>query len=38
MAALIDEVENRAGTLNTGDEVEDGIVERIRQLGRQALG
>ncbi|MBI3885316.1 MAG: hypothetical protein HY302_06255, partial [Opitutae bacterium] len=37
MAALLDEVENRAGTLNTGDEAEDAIVERIRQLGRQAL-
>jgi hypothetical protein len=38
MAAPIDEVANRAGTLNTGDEVEDAIVARIRQLGRQALG
>lgn len=37
MAALLDEVENRAGTLNTGDEAEDAIVERMRQLGRQAL-
>ena len=37
VAALLDEVENRAGTLNTGDEAEDAIVERMRQLGRQAL-
>ena len=37
VAALHDEVENRAGALNTGDEAEDAIVERMRQLGRQAL-
>jgi hypothetical protein len=37
VAALLDEVENRAGALNTGDEAEDAIVERMRQLGRQAL-
>lgn len=37
MTALLDEVENRAGALNTGDEAEDAIVERLRQLGRQAL-
>ena len=37
VAALLDEVENRAGTLNTGDQAEDAIVERIRQMGRQAL-
>jgi hypothetical protein len=37
MAALLDEVENRAGALNTGDEAEDAIVERMRQFGRQAL-
>jgi hypothetical protein len=37
MAALLDEVENRAGALNTGDEAEDAIVERMRQIGRQAL-
>jgi hypothetical protein len=38
MAALLDEVEKRAGTLNTGAEAEDAIVQRIRQPGRQALG
>lgn len=37
VAALLDEVENRAGALNTGDEAEDAIVERMRQFGRQAL-
>lgn len=37
MSALLDEVENRAGALNTGDEAEDAIVERMRQFGRQAL-
>ena len=37
MTALLDEVENRAGALNTGDEAEDAIVERMRALGRQAL-
>ena len=37
MAALLDEVENRAGALNTGDEAEEAIVERMRQFGRQAL-
>ena len=37
MAALLDEVENRAGALNTGDEAEGAIVERMRQFGRQAL-
>lgn len=37
VSALLDEVENRAGALNTGDEAEDAIVERMRQLGRQAL-
>ena len=39
-AALLDddEVENRTGTLNTGDEAGDAIVERMRELGRQALG
>lgn len=38
MAALLDEVDNRAGTLNTGDEAEDAIVERMRQFSRLALG
>lgn len=37
VVALLDEVDNRAGTLNTGDDAEDAIVERVRQLGRQAL-
>jgi hypothetical protein len=37
MAALLDEVENRAGALNTGDDAEDAIVERMRQFGQQAL-
>jgi hypothetical protein len=39
-AALLDddELENRAGTLNSGDEAEDAIVERMREPGRQALG
>ena len=37
MAALLDEVENRAGALNTGDEAEDAIVARMREFGRQAL-
>ena len=37
VAALLDEVENRAGVLNTGDEAEDAIVERMRQFGQQAL-
>jgi len=36
-AALLDEVENRAGALNTGDQAEDAIVERMRQFGREAL-
>jgi len=36
-AALLDEVENRAGALTTGDDAEDAIVERMRQFGRQAL-
>jgi hypothetical protein len=37
VTALLDEVENRAGTLNTGDDAEDAIVARLRQLGGQAL-
>ena len=37
VAALLDEVENRAGALNTGDEAEDAIVERMRQFGGCAL-
>jgi len=38
MTALLDEVENRAGTLNTADQAEDALVQRMRQIGRQALG
>jgi hypothetical protein len=34
---MLDEMENRTGTLNTADQAEDAIVERIRQLGRQML-
>ena len=37
LAALLDEVENRAGSLNTADEAEDAIVERMRRMGQQAL-
>ena len=37
VTALLDEVENRAGTLNTGDESEDAIVERTHQIGQHAL-
>jgi hypothetical protein len=37
VAALLDEVENRAGALNTGDDAEDAIVARMRQFGQQAL-
>lgn len=34
---MLDEMENRTGTLNTADQAEDAIVERIRQFGRQML-
>ena len=37
VAALLDEVENRAGTLNTGDDAEDAIVARLHQFGQHAL-
>jgi hypothetical protein len=37
VAALLDEVENRAGALNTGDDAEDAIVARMRPFGQQAL-
>ena len=37
VAALLDEVENRAGVLNTGDEAEEAFVARMREFGRQAL-
>jgi len=30
-------VENRAGTLNTGDDAEDAIVARLHQFGQHAL-
>jgi len=38
MAAVLDAAENRAGPLHTGDEAEDATVERLRPLGRWALG
>lgn len=34
---LLDEVENRGGQLNTADEAEDALVERMRAMGREAL-
>jgi hypothetical protein len=34
---MLEEVENVAGELNSADEAEDAIVERIRQMGREAL-
>lgn len=37
VSALLDEVENRAGALNTADQAEDAIVERMRQFSRRAL-
>ena len=37
MAAVLDDAENRAGPLHTGDEAEDATVERLRPLGRSAL-
>ena len=37
MAALLDDAENPAGPLHTGDEAEDATVERLRPLGRSAL-
>jgi hypothetical protein len=37
VAALIDEVENRAETLGTADEAEDALIARVRQLGRAGL-
>jgi len=36
MTALLEEVENRAGTPNTADQAEDALVEHMRQIGRQA--
>ena len=35
--ALLDEVENCAGTLNTADEAEDALAARMREMSRQAL-
>lgn len=37
VAALLDEVENRAGTLGTADEAEEALVVRVRQLGQAGL-
>lgn len=37
MEALLDEVENRTGTLGTADQAEDAVVERMRSLGQAAL-
>lgn len=37
VVALLDEVENRAGQLNTADEAEDALVERMREMSRTAL-
>jgi hypothetical protein len=34
---LLDEVENRAGALNSADEAEDAVVTRMRELGQMAL-
>ena len=34
---LLDEVENRASKLNTADDAEDALVERVREIGREAL-
>jgi len=33
MTALLEEVENRAGTPNTADQAEDALVEHMRQVG-----
>lgn len=35
--ALLDEIEDRAGTLTTADDAEDALVARLRQLGRAGL-
>jgi hypothetical protein len=34
---LLDEVENSANTLNTADEAEDALAQRMREMSRQAL-
>jgi hypothetical protein len=36
-AALLDEVENRAGALGTADAAEDALIARVRQMGRASL-
>ncbi len=36
-AALLDETENHADALHTGDQPEDAIVKRIRHIGQRAL-
>jgi hypothetical protein len=35
--ALLDEIENRAGTLTTADAAEDAMIERMRRLGQTGL-
>lgn len=37
VAALLDEVENRAGALGTADEAEAALIARVRQMGRAGL-
>jgi hypothetical protein len=34
---LLQEVENEKGRITTADEAEDAVVERLRQMGREAL-
>jgi hypothetical protein len=34
---MLEEVENASGALHSADEAEDAIVERVRQMGREAL-
>lgn len=34
---MLEEVENVSGALTSADDAEDAIVERIRQMGREAL-
>ncbi len=34
---LLDEVDNRGGRLNTADEAEDALVQRMRAMGREAM-
>lgn len=35
--ALLDEIDNRAGTLTTADAAEDALAARLRQLGHAGL-